>query len=193
VFDKFKDKRVHFVSYECASVYIPAAYVKDLEDIFDFLKGDVDIGKFLRGKAVGAFFAEDSTVATAAKERFRARRRIADGRRHLAENELERASSAFLDATRLDRDNAEAHFLLGMVRILNEDDVENILGDLKRAQTLDPENPVYSLTIAKIYHVLDQMKEAIKYLYDTVEVDPANREARELLDALRDRDADTEG
>lgn len=181
IFNKIDRKKLEFVSYQCGHLYIPPEHLIDFEEIFDFLEGKIDIHNLLKGKAIGTFFASEEHLAFAPESRNRAKDKIEEGRKHLAENQLSLALESFQEAIELDTDNAEARFLTAMCNILNMGNIEMIIGGVKKALALDPENSKYSLSLAEIYAEINQPKNALQYLRRTIEIDPSNQRARELL------------
>lgn len=184
IFNKLEKKKIEFISYQCGHTYIPSGHLQDFQEISEFLEGKIDIHTLLKGRVLGEFFADKQKLAISPESKKQANEKIKEGRRYLDENQLIIAKEMFKEAKKLDEDNAEVRFLLAMCRILNMEDIEKVVCGIKKALELDPENAQYSFAMAEIHAEIGQEKKALQYLNRTIEIDPANQEARALLNEI---------
>lgn len=112
------------------------------------------------------------------------------GERKQAEGELERALA-------LDPELAQAHFLLGQLRVgfstevvdstqmsfarRNLELLQQGIASLQRATELEPTNDDYAAWLGRAYHQADDLANARRWLEKATELDPTNPEAHKRL------------
>jgi|FaiFalDrversion3_1042247.scaffolds.fasta_scaffold01253_2 tetratricopeptide (TPR) repeat protein len=181
--NELRGKKIEFLSYQCGHLLTPPEHISDLQDIFDFLSGKVSVEDLFRGRVLGRKVPR-TLVSPTQDEKAICARLVALGETCLLEERVEEAIAYLRKAVALDPDAEAAHFLLATALLYQGEAIDEAIHEYKEVTRLNPQNALAQLALGKIFIELGDSTAARARLALALEADPANQEARELLQTL---------
>ncbi len=108
--------------------------------------------------------------------------------RHFPDEKVKKIRSALLKAVELKPDFAESYRLLGFISVVNEENLDEAIGYLKKGLVLEPGNEYFSILIAQIYLRQEKFAEAktiAEKLLKNATEDDTRSNARSLLNSIK--------
>ncbi|MBN2241803.1 MAG: VWA domain-containing protein [Acidobacteria bacterium] len=104
--------------------------------------------------------------------------------------QTDQAVAAYQEAVRLQPEDAESHYMLGIIRATN--DVESAIGDFREAVRLNPENAKYHFDLGRALAQIEDFESSIEAFREASRLDPRDGESLASLGIVLEQMGETE-